>query len=375
MGRHSDFGPAPGPSTNTGPASGGPDAADLLDADALIRLRHLVRNRATQGATTALPGGFVTRQRGRGLETADLRAYYPGDDPRHIDRNATARSGVPHVRNFHAERDRVVILAADFRSSMLWGTSRTLRSVAAAEALCLAGWDTVAEGGRVGLIALAGTRPVMIRPRGRDRGMISVIGGLVRAHRRAVASLAASPVPEPAQPPRRRALVRLFGYGGAEEADALPEPPLSELLEMAGRLAPRGAQIVLATAFEDPGADFTETADAIRRRADLRVIRVSDPFERDPPRGLYRFRLPGGRSGRAELRAGRASGGDADGNGSRSLEPARHGREAAHRMKATELGFAAIPDWLDVSSYDTGLPPEEQLGFSDHLRANPARTG
>ena len=37
-------------------------------------------------------------------------------------------------RTFHAERDRTVILIADFRPSMLWGTRRTLRSVAAAEA-------------------------------------------------------------------------------------------------------------------------------------------------------------------------------------------------------------------------------------------------
>ena len=117
-----------------------------LDADHLIRLRALARTRTAPRSMTSLPGGFVTRTRGPGLEAADLRAFAEGDDPRHVDRNATARSGRLHVRTFQAERDRAVLLVADFRPSMLWGTRRTLRSIAAAEALCLIGWRAAAEG-------------------------------------------------------------------------------------------------------------------------------------------------------------------------------------------------------------------------------------
>ncbi|TXM93858.1 DUF58 domain-containing protein, partial [Methylobacterium sp. WL122] len=62
-----------------------------------------------------------------------------GDDRRHIDRNATARTGILHVRTHHDERDRAVVLLADFRPSMLFGTRRALRSVAAAEALASLG--------------------------------------------------------------------------------------------------------------------------------------------------------------------------------------------------------------------------------------------
>ena len=106
-----------------------------LLAKPLLDLRGLVQQSRGELAVTSLPGGLVTRMRGRGLETAELRAFAFGDDPRHLDRNATARTGQLQVRLFHAERDRTTILLADFRPSMLWGTRRTLRSIAAAEAL------------------------------------------------------------------------------------------------------------------------------------------------------------------------------------------------------------------------------------------------
>ncbi|MEM7508684.1 MAG: DUF58 domain-containing protein [Pseudomonadota bacterium] len=237
-------------------------APDRLDADYLLRLRHLLGRDAGQRGTTALPGGLVTRRRGRGLETADLRPFEIGDDPRHIDRNATARTGHPQVRTFHAERDRTTLLIADFRPSMLWGTRRVLRSIAAAEQLCLAGWRAVAEGGRVSVIALNAVEPVYVPPRGRDRGMIGVIGGMVRAHEAAIAA----------------------EVGGGTEG-----PPLAHALGMAERLAPRGADVLLASGMDRPGTDFAAAARALGRRASLAILRIADPFELAPPAGTYRY--------------------------------------------------------------------------------------
>lgn len=203
------------------------------------------------------------------METADLRAFAHGDDPRHIDRNATARTGSPQVRNFHAERDRTTLLVADFRPSMLWGTRRTLRSVAAAEALCLAGWQNVAEGGRVGLIAVTAGAPVFQRAAGRDRGMVAVIGTMAAAHAQALRQ--------------------------AGKAD----PPLADALGHARRIAPRGAEVLVATALDHPGADFVEQVEELRRRAYLSVLRIADAFETAPPRGVFRYATASGRTGAA----------------------------------------------------------------------------
>ena len=240
-----------------------------LDPDHLLSLRALVRAESKAGPVTQLPGGQVTRARGRGLETAEIRAFAHGDDPRHLDRNTTARTGQPHTRSFHAERDRTTLLVADFRPSMLWGTRRCLRSVAAAEALCLAGWQAIAAGGRVGMLAVLAGDTVARPARGRDRGMVGVIGALARAHAQALAS--------------------------ADDAD----PPLAEALETANRIAPRGAEVILATALDSPGAGFEAATMALGQRTGFSVIRIADAFETEPPRGRFRFRTRAGLTGLA----------------------------------------------------------------------------
>lgn len=235
-----------------------------LTAEHLISLRALVTRKQTDQNATALPGGLVTRRRGRGLETADLRAFAHGDDPRHIDRNATARLGQPHVRTFHAEQDRTTVLLADFRPSMFWGTRRTLRSVAAAEALSLVGWRAVQTGARVGVIALTADAPDFAPPRGRDRGMIRAIGCMVSAHVR----------------------------GGRQTRN--PDPDLDRFLSMAHRLCPRGAKVILASGFDAPGSNFADAAKLLARRRSLSFIRIADALETNPQPGNYWLRHPDG---------------------------------------------------------------------------------
>jgi uncharacterized protein (DUF58 family) len=62
---------------------------------------------------------------------ANIRIFSEGGDIRHLDHNTTARTGVPHVRTFRDEREKSVLLLADFRAPMLWRTRRVFRSVAA----------------------------------------------------------------------------------------------------------------------------------------------------------------------------------------------------------------------------------------------------
>ncbi|MEM8841497.1 MAG: DUF58 domain-containing protein [Pseudomonadota bacterium] len=240
-----------------------------LDPDHLLRLRPLARRAAGAHAMTSLPGGFVTRRKGPGLETADLRAFTDGDDPRHIDRNATARSGRLQVRTFQAERDRTTLLIADFRPSMLWGTRRTLRSIAEAEALCLAGWHAVAEGGRAALLAVSATEPVFVPPQAHDRAMVAIIGAMARAH------------------------------DAALRGSNQPDPPLGEALMLARRIAPRRAEVVLATGLDTPGPAFDEAVLALNQRTSFSVIRIVDAFETAAPRERYRFYTTSGLSGAA----------------------------------------------------------------------------
>ncbi len=254
-------------------ALGAPGIA--LAAEALIALRHEGAGRRLPAPASALPGGFATRKRGHGQEMADVREYVEGDDVRHLDRGSTARTGTLHVRTFHEERDRATLLVADFRPSMLWGTRRALRSVAAAEALALIGWCAVAEGGRVGLLALAAEGPVAVPIRGRARGMLAVIGGMVRAHGAALEAAAAGQVAE--------------------------EPTLAEGLTRAARLAPVGAEVVVASGFDAPGADLDERLGQLAQRRVPRLLHVRDGATDLLPPGTYPIRLPDGRRRRVRV--------------------------------------------------------------------------
>lgn len=243
-----------------------------LTAEHLLALRHLLRRMPPPRLSdNALPGGMVNRKRGRGLEAADIRHFVEGDDIRLIDRNATARTGKLHVRTVHDERDRTALLMADFRSSMLWGTRRALRSVAAAEALTLLGWRVVAAGGRVALLAFGAGEPVIIPPRGRDRGMVAVIGGLVRAHRAAM-----------------------------DRLDA-PEPPLSDALALARRMMPSGSSVFLASALDAPDDLDRDALGALHHRCPMTVLHIRDAFETAAPGGAYPFRLASGTGGVARM--------------------------------------------------------------------------
>jgi uncharacterized protein (DUF58 family) len=144
---------------------------------------------------------------------------------------------------------------------MLWGTRRALRSVAAAEALALAGWRAVDSGARVGLLAFGTAEPVHVRAQGRARGMIAVTGALAAAHRAAFASDARN--------------------------------PLDQALQLASDLLPSGGTLVLATGLDDPGPDFDMLARRIAGRGRLRVCLVIDAFETAPPPGSYPYLVAG----------------------------------------------------------------------------------
>ncbi|WP_423794462.1 DUF58 domain-containing protein [Methylobacterium durans] len=242
-----------------------------LSGEALMGLRHLARRGVSPATRTlaGLPGGIVTKRRGRGSEPDDVRLWSEGDDMRHIDRNATARTGILHVRTHHDERDRAVVLLADFRPSMLFGTRRALRSVAAAEALALLGWRIVGDGGRVGLVVGSAGEPAALRPAGGERAMTAVTGALALAHARALAA-------------------------------AGDDPPLDPLLTLAASLLPSGGHLVIASALDAPGPDFDRLLTVLAERLSIRLLLVSDAFERARPAGYYPFATADGRRGTLE---------------------------------------------------------------------------
>lgn len=237
-----------------------------LDVARLHRLRAVARTAPRSRIPPAgRQGGTSGRRRGAGLDIREIRPYAEGDDVRHLDAMASARTGTTHVRVFEEDMERTAFLIADFRPSMLWGTRRRLRSVAAAECLALLGWNWIDHlGDRLGAMVITGGEPGIIRPRFREPGMAAAIGLLVAAH---------EAIPEaPAGPP--------------------PIQPLDTQLAAFARVVPSGATVFLATALDDPGEELAAVIAPLARRCKLTILRPVDAFERAPPRGVYPFATP-----------------------------------------------------------------------------------
>lgn len=126
------------------------DSSAKVDARDLIGLRHEARALSLgsrRPVASALAGPHDSRFRGRGMDYRESRHYQPGDDIRNMDWRVTARAGRPHTKVYQAERERPVVVLADFGATLFFGTRGTFKSVAAARTAALIAWAAVA--GRV----------------------------------------------------------------------------------------------------------------------------------------------------------------------------------------------------------------------------------
>ena len=126
-------------------------------------------------------GVRVSRFRGRGMEYSESRIYLPGDDIRSIDWRVTARTGRPHTKLFHEERDRPVLFVVDLGEHMRFGTRQAFKSVVAAEAATLLAWAAAEDGDRVGGLVLTGGLAAESRIRGGRRGALGLFRALAGA--------------------------------------------------------------------------------------------------------------------------------------------------------------------------------------------------
>ena len=138
----------------------------------------LVVARRTAGV---LPGDRRAAGVGAGTELAQLRPYEPGDDVRHIDPAATARTGEPHVRVHVPERTLTTWIVLDVSPSMAFGTANRLKSDVAEGVALVVARLAVRRAGRVALMTFGAGKRHVLPPRASRRGMTAI---RVRAERR-----------------------------------------------------------------------------------------------------------------------------------------------------------------------------------------------
>src|SRR3954451_6109335 len=151
------------PAARQGP---GPMPDALVDALDLVVTRRVARG---------LPGDRRAPGVGAGTELAQLRPYQVGDDVRHIDPAATARTGEPHVRTHVPERTLTTWVVLDVSPSMAFGTGARLKADVAEGVALVLGRLAVRRAGAVGMVRFGfGEQAHVLPPRGAKPGLVAL---------------------------------------------------------------------------------------------------------------------------------------------------------------------------------------------------------
>lgn len=171
----------------------------LAHASALVaagRLRIPLRSKVWRGQAGEFAGGGT----GSSMDFQDQRAYSPGDDPRHINWQAYARTGSYTMKLFREEVRPVVELILDASESMFFDEQKASRT---AELFYLIAESSLAVGASLSLHAVRGDSLLPLDP------------SLLRSHKwlesaRTLPATDAACVPDLTRIPFRANAIRVF---------------------------------------------------------------------------------------------------------------------------------------------------------------------
>ena len=232
------------------------DLGDLISLRFPARQLSLARRNR---ALSALAGPNKTNFRGRGIDFEEVRSYQPGDDIRTIDWRVTARTGSAHTKLFREERERPVLVIADQRNSMFFGSTYCCKSVLACQLASLVAWSALDGGDRVGGLVFNDLQHREIRPRRSRRTVLALLSEIASYN---------SALPTEV----------------AEHNNGFPD-----MLANLRRIARPGSSLFLVSDFRGAGTEHArEMLFLLSLHTELTAIKCSDPLESSLPRaGQY----------------------------------------------------------------------------------------
>jgi uncharacterized protein (DUF58 family) len=247
------------PAARQGP---GPIGQPLIEALDLAVNRLVART---------LPGDRRAAGVGLGTELAQLRPYEMGDDVRHIDAAASARTGMPHVRLHVPERALTTWIVLDISPSMAFGTARRLKADVAEGAALVFGRLGVRRAGSVGLVTFGAGPARVSPPRGSRPGMVAL----------------------------RHRLQEGVAVDGSEDPEAM-----ADALSRVGKLAGQPGLVVLISDFRDQQR-WERALGSLRIRHSVLAIEVLDPREIELPAVGHLMLVDPETGARVEVNTGR----------------------------------------------------------------------
>ena len=124
-------------------------------------------------------GSQVSRERGEGIEFADLRPLVPGDRVRSINWRASARRGVPYVNLQHPEHSADIVLFLDTFAEAERAEAGTLDTAVHAAAALASTYLTQRD--RVALVSFGGVLSWLVGSPG-TRQLYRIVDALLESH-------------------------------------------------------------------------------------------------------------------------------------------------------------------------------------------------
>jgi len=197
----------------------------------------------------SLPGDRRASGVGVGTELAQLRPYREGDDVRHLDPAASARTGEPHVRLHVPERTLTTWVVLDVSPSMAFGTAQRLKADVAEGVALVLGRLALRRAGAVGLVRFGDGQTRISPPRASKPGMVAL----------------------------QRAIDEGVVADGAGRSGAL-----AEALGRLGKIAGQPGLVAVISDFRDH-AGWERPLGALRTRHSVLAVEVGDPREAEVP--------------------------------------------------------------------------------------------
>ncbi|CEG58918.1 DUF58 domain-containing protein [Legionella fallonii] len=227
----------------------------VAELNELIGLRRYAQSVQYPPEIKALrSGNHLSKIRGRGMDFAEVRNYQAGDEIRHMEWRITARTGKPHVKLYQEERERPVVILADFNPSMIFGTKIAFKSVIAARLASIIAWTVIKQGDRIGGFLFSASQHSEFIPRGRDAGVLPLLAALSQ-------------------------------YTDQTEAQREEKPRmLSDALVRLRRVIRPGSILVLISDFYSMDSECEQHLNRLRGHNDVLAYHVCDPIELAPPK-------------------------------------------------------------------------------------------
>lgn len=227
-----------------------PDLQQLLALQKYTRMLSLEK----VSRTSPSAGNWQSRIRGRGLDFAEVRRYQPGDDIRSIDWRVTAKTQETHTRLFTQERERPIILAADLRSDMFFGSVNCFKSVTCAAVLSALAWVALKSKDRVGGIVIGDQQHIELRPKASRKVVLSYIRYLHEYCRQLKSPIANS-----------------------------AKQDMEQLLFKLKQVAKPGSELYIASDFHDIESVNLAQLTKLSHHCQVTFLHISDPLEWELP--------------------------------------------------------------------------------------------